>query len=128
VQQCSSNSAVPTRIFDAYGRAIAEQAAGTDVIRVMDMTTIIGVTAAACTTASYIPQLHKCWKTGQAGDLSLRMFLILALGIGLWVIYGFQKGDFVIILSNAVSLCFLGGILIYKIREISSHHTAERNI
>jgi MtN3 and saliva related transmembrane protein len=52
----------------------------------MDFTTTIGLVAAICTTASYYPQLRKCWETGSAGDLSLKMFLTLAAGAALWVV------------------------------------------
>jgi MtN3 and saliva related transmembrane protein len=82
----------------------------------MDITTLIGSLAALCTTASYLPQLKKCWTTGQAGDLSLKMFSILATGVALWIVYGAMQGDVVIIGSNAVSLAFLAGILYFKLR------------
>jgi MtN3 and saliva related transmembrane protein len=83
----------------------------------MDFTTVVGLAAAVCTTVSYYPQLKKCWDTGSAGDLSLKMFSILAVGIALWIGYGVLKSDYVIILANSVSLCFLGGILYFKLRE-----------
>jgi MtN3 and saliva related transmembrane protein len=83
---------------------------------VMDFTTLIGLGAAFCTTASYYPQLKKCWQTGSAGDLSLKMFLTLAAGVALWVVYGFLKSDLVIITANAVSLALLLGILSFKLR------------
>jgi MtN3 and saliva related transmembrane protein len=79
--------------------------------------TVIGLLAALCTTVSYIPQLKKCWDTGEAGDLSLKMFSILAAGIALWIVYGVLQGDAVIILANSVSLLFLMGILYFKLRE-----------
>ncbi len=79
--------------------------------------TFVGLAAAFCTTVSYIPQIKKCWETGSAGDLSLRMFLILSTGIGLWVVYGVLQRDAVIVLANGVSLCFLCGILYFKLRE-----------
>ena len=79
--------------------------------------TLVGLAAAFCTTVSYIPQLKKCWDTGSAGDLSLKMFLILTAGIALWVLYGFLQGDMVVLLANTVSLCFLFGILYFKLRE-----------
>ena len=82
----------------------------------MDVTTVVGLVAALCTTVSYYPQLKKCWETGKAEDLSLRMFATLAVGIALWVAYGFLKSDAVIILANAVSLALLGGILYFKLR------------
>ena len=90
----------------------------------MDITTIVGLAAAGCTTISYWPQLKKCWDTGSAGDLSLKMFSILAAGIALWVIYGILKTDYVIILANSISLCLLAGILYFKIRERSKEPVA----
>jgi MtN3 and saliva related transmembrane protein len=86
----------------------------------MDFTTTIGLVAAICTTASYYPQLRKCWETGSAGDLSLKMFLTLAAGVALWVVYGFLKSDIIIIIANAVSLALLLGILYFKFRERAS--------
>ena len=84
----------------------------------MTLTTLIGILAAFCTTASYFPQLKKCWETKSAGDLSLKMFSALAVGIALWIVYGFMQSDWVIVLANAVSLCCLMGILYYKLREV----------
>jgi MtN3 and saliva related transmembrane protein len=79
--------------------------------------TVIGLLAAAGTTLSYVPQLKKCWETGKARDLSLKMFGILAFGVAMWVVYGVLKHDAVIILANSVSLCLLAGILFFKLRE-----------
>jgi MtN3 and saliva related transmembrane protein len=78
--------------------------------------TALGSLAAVCTTLSYVPQLKKCWDTGSAGDLSLRMLAILATGIAL--VYGVLKGDGVIIAANATSLLLLLGILYFKIRDL----------
>src|SRR5690349_5851180 len=81
------------------------------------MNTAIGLFAAFCTTISYFPQLKKCWETSSAGDLSLKMFLILALGVASWIVYGVLQGDIVIIIANSASLCLLLGILLCKLRE-----------
>ena len=70
--------------------------------------TFVGGAAALCTTASYIPQLRKCWTTG---------LLLLTCGLGLWMVYGLMRGDVVIILANGVSLALLGCILYFKVRE-----------
>ena len=80
--------------------------------------TVIGSVAAFCTTVSYFPQVYKCWKTGSTGDLSLKMILLLSTGIALWIVYGFLKGDAVIIGANAVSLLLLLVLLVYKVREL----------
>jgi MtN3 and saliva related transmembrane protein len=82
----------------------------------MDFTTIVGLMAAICTTVSYYPQLKKCWETGRAGDLSLKMFATLATGVALWVVYGFLKEDLVIVLANVISLLLLSGILYFRLR------------
>jgi MtN3 and saliva related transmembrane protein len=83
----------------------------------LTLETLIGFAAAFCTTVSYIPQVKKCWQTGSSGDLSLKMLLILATGIGLWVVYGILKGDMVIILANSVSLLLLLNLVVFKLRE-----------
>jgi MtN3 and saliva related transmembrane protein len=82
----------------------------------LTLETLIGAAAAFCTTVSYIPQLRKCWETGETGDLSLRMLLLLACGLGLWLVYGFLRADVVIIIANGISLALLGGIIFFKIR------------
>ena len=81
------------------------------------MNTSIGLFAAFCTTASYVPQLKKCWDTGSAGDLSLKTFLVLSFGIAAWVVYGVLQKDIVIIIANSVSFCLLLGILYFKLRK-----------
>ena len=83
----------------------------------LSLETLVGFAAAFCTTVSYIPQVKKCWQTGSTGDLSLKMLLILATGIGLWVVYGILRGDTVIIVANSVSLALLGNLLVFKVRE-----------
>jgi MtN3 and saliva related transmembrane protein len=84
----------------------------------MDPLTAVGGVAAFCTTVSYFPQLLKCWQTGHAGDLSLRMFLVLSAGIALWIVYGILKSDPVIIIANTASLILLLAILSFKLREL----------
>jgi MtN3 and saliva related transmembrane protein len=84
----------------------------------ISFTTLIGLLAAFFTTVSYVPQLKKCWATGSAEDLSLRMLLILAAGISLWVVYGLLQKDPVIVLANSVSLLLLANILYFKLREV----------
>ena len=79
----------------------------------MDFTTFVGPVAAFCTTV----RTRKCWATGSAGDLSMKMFLTLTAGVALWVVYGFLKSDIAIIVANVVSFALLSGILYFKVRE-----------
>jgi MtN3 and saliva related transmembrane protein len=79
--------------------------------------TAIGAGAAFCTTISYVPQLRKCWTTGETGDLSLNILLLLACGLALWIAYGFIRSDWVVIAANGVSLTLLACILCFKLRN-----------
>jgi MtN3 and saliva related transmembrane protein len=82
--------------------------------------TAIGLAAAICTTAANLPQLKKAWTTGQTDDISLKMLLLLACGLGLWVMYGVLQKDIIIILANGVSLALLAGLMYLKLRKTPS--------
>lgn len=79
--------------------------------------TLIGTAAAICTTASYVPQVWKTWRTGETRDLSLRMLVTLAVGLALWCLYGLARGDAVIVVANAASLSMLAALLYWKLRN-----------
>ena len=78
----------------------------------------IGVLAAILTSLSYIPQVRKAWPRGSTRDLSLRMLAVLTSGLLLWVVYGFLKGDWVIVVANCVGATLSGSVLAFKIRDI----------
>jgi MtN3 and saliva related transmembrane protein len=65
---------------------------------------ILGYSAGAITSMTFLPQVIKTWKERSARDISLMMFLIAALNEIMWIIYGILKNDWVIILTNAVVL------------------------
>ena len=77
--------------------------------------TVIGLTAAACTTAANLPQLKKAWVTGQTDDLSLKTLLLFGSGLVLWIFYGVLQRDIVIMLANGISLPILSAILYLKV-------------
>ena len=77
--------------------------------------TVIGLTAAVCTTAANLPQLKKAWTTGETDDLSLKTLLLFGAGLSLWIVYGFFQKDVVIILANGLSLVILSVILYLKL-------------
>jgi MtN3 and saliva related transmembrane protein len=81
----------------------------------MNFVTIIGFAAALCTTGAMVPQLHKAWSTGKTDDISLRMLLVLASGLTLWVVYGVLRADIVVIVANGVSLILIAALLYLKI-------------
>ncbi|RYY25798.1 MAG: hypothetical protein EOO04_11425 [Chitinophagaceae bacterium] len=70
----------------------------------MDMANIVGLIAGALTSLSAVPQVYGIWKKRSAKDVSYKMFAVLSVGVGLWVVFGVLKGEIAIIISNSVSL------------------------
>lgn len=83
----------------------------------MTLVTIIGLAAACLTTVAFTPQVLKAWRTRSTRDLSLSMYLVLASGIVLWLVYGLMIGDAPLILANTVTLVLVSIILYCKIRH-----------
>jgi MtN3 and saliva related transmembrane protein len=82
----------------------------------MDMTVGLGLLAGGLTTASFVPQVTKIWKTKSAKDVSLKMFVAFCIGVGLWLTYGVIKKDWAILLTNGVTLLLGLAILLMKIK------------
>lgn len=69
----------------------------------MEFATIVGVIASISTAVSSLPQLIKLCKEKKAENVSLVMFAVLVLGLGVWVWYGILKEDWIIIIANSFS-------------------------
>ena len=61
----------------------------------------IGVIAGILVLSSFIPQLHKAYKTKKMADVSIYLMSLIASGMFLWVIYvtGFILNIILIILK-----------------------------
>ena len=82
----------------------------------MDFYEILGLLAASLTTASFLPQVYKTWKTKSTEGLSLTMYLVFFLGIVFWLIYGIHLNSLPMILANAVTAVLSLFLVIMKIR------------
>jgi len=80
------------------------------------MIKLLGFAAATCTTVAYAPQFIKVWKTRSARDISLGMFLVMLLGLALWLVYGLLSGDAPLVAANAITMLLAGGILVMKLK------------
>jgi MtN3 and saliva related transmembrane protein len=80
------------------------------------LATVIGTVAGTLTTAAYLPQVVKVWRSRSAGDISLQMYILMVTGASLWVGYGLMLMQWPVIISNAVSLLFTAVILAFKLR------------
>ena len=83
----------------------------------MDGTMVLGLAAGALTTAAFVPQLAKAWRSKSTGDLSWGMLITFSTGVLLWLIYGVWIDSLPVILANAVTLLLQAGIVSLKIKH-----------
>lgn len=81
----------------------------------MNFVSVIGFLAATFTTVAFIPQAVKTIRTKQTQDISFWMYIILIIGILLWLTYGIYQRDWPIILANSVTFVLVVPILVLKI-------------
>ncbi|GAC1478222.1 MAG: hypothetical protein NVS1B4_21780 [Gemmatimonadaceae bacterium] len=80
------------------------------------MTDYLGYFAGVLTVASFIPQVHRAWRTKATKDLSFGMFALLITSGVLWTIYGVLTTDWPVIATNAGMVALTGAILAAKVR------------
>ena len=85
----------------------------------IDNIEVIGLIAAFLTTASFLPQVYKTWKTKDVSGLSLPMFSMFFVGIVFWLIYGIYKESLAIILANSITVISSFLLLYFKVRYSS---------
>jgi MtN3 and saliva related transmembrane protein len=76
----------------------------------------IGFAAGTLTSAAYLPQVYKTWRSKAVDDISLAMCWALTLGIALWMLYGVLLRAVAVIAANGVSLLLVGTMLRMKLR------------
>jgi MtN3 and saliva related transmembrane protein len=82
----------------------------------MEFITLLGFAAGTLTTLSFVPQVHKAWRTRRCDDLSLTMLVVFAMGVLLWLVYGLVLHAAPIITANAVTLALILWLLHLKFR------------
>ena len=64
---------------------------------------IIGLIAASFTTFAFVPQVFKIWKNSNASGVSISMYVIMLIGLCIWLYYGFLIKSLAVIIANLVS-------------------------
>jgi MtN3 and saliva related transmembrane protein len=77
---------------------------------------IIGFAAAILTTAAFLPQVYKTWKTKDVSGLSFPMLILFFIGIAGWLVYGFLKNSPSMIFANSITLVSAFLLLYFKIK------------
>ncbi len=75
----------------------------------------VGFVAAILTTAAFVPQVWKVWKTRSTQDISLGMYLLFISGVVLWLLYGILLVSWPIIIANGITALLAGAVLVMKI-------------
>ena len=83
----------------------------------MDFIEVIGLAAAAFGGISLFPQVLKVLKTKSTKDISREMFLLLAISIFLWLVYGVLLNNHPIIIANFFGLIQALIIIFFKIEN-----------
>ena len=96
----------------------------------MDVTlpTVVGLAAGCLGIYGFVPQISKCWRTGETAAISLRMFAVRAFGGVLWTIYGFVVGSLPVLIFSALGLVLIAIILVFKIRGSRAEATCEASM
>jgi len=77
---------------------------------------LFGLVAGAVTSAGFIPQLIRGYRTKKLEDVSYLMPIVLTAGMTLWFIYGLFLGALAVIVANMFGVgCCLTLIFMKKI-------------
>lgn len=82
----------------------------------MEITQWIGIVAGVLTASSMLPQLVKVIKNKEAEDISLLMLVVLMSGIALWIVYGWYRDDWPIIITNSFSLLVNMALTFFRVK------------
>jgi MtN3 and saliva related transmembrane protein len=82
----------------------------------VDTVFLLGITAAALTTGGLLPQVIKAHTTRHTKDISLAMFVMSAVGVALWIVYGVMVNVLPVIIANSLTLCLMLYIVYLKIK------------
>ena len=95
---------------------VARAIHGCEQESMVPISTIIGLTAATCTTVSFLPQVIKAWRTRSTRDVSTGMFALLVTGNSLWLLYGALISDLPLVVTNLITLGLVVTILALKLQ------------
>ena len=63
-----------------------------------------GIAAAVLSTAAFIPQVVKTWKTKKAEDVSYILLVAFCSGCFCWIIYGYMIKAHAVLAANLITL------------------------
>lgn len=82
-----------------------------------ELSELVGYPAAILTTAAFVPQALKSWRTRDLSGISLPMYALFTLGVAFWLAYGLLIGSIPVIVANGVTLVLAALVLWLKVTE-----------
>ena len=70
----------------------------------INLTDLVGSTAAFLTTASFLPQAWLSFRTRDVSGVSLGMYSVFTVGVALWLAYGWLLGSWPMVIANTITL------------------------
>ena len=83
----------------------------------MGLNELIGYPAAILTTAAFVPQAWKSWRTRDLSGISLPMYALFTLGVALWMVYGLLIGSVPVVAANGITMVLASVVLWLKWRH-----------
>lgn len=86
-------------------------------IKAITMTNLdlLGLAASIFTTSSQIPQVIRTYKTRDVSGISLSTYVIITIGLLLWLTYGIIKNDLPLIVANSTMVLLTFAIALMKV-------------
>jgi MtN3 and saliva related transmembrane protein len=81
-----------------------------------ELSAIVGFVAGLVTAAANLPQVWKTYRNKSGEGLSFRMLLALAIGLGLWIIYGIMIKSLPLIATNVVVFLLILSLIGMKLK------------
>jgi len=82
----------------------------------LDKIEILGLFAAVLTTAAFLPQVYKTYKSKDVSALSMPTLLLFFVGIILWLIYGIVIESFSLIIANGITIGSYALLIFFKFK------------
>ena len=78
--------------------------------------TILGIVASVLILSGWVPQIVKGYRTKKLDDVSKYLMSLVAVGAFLWMLYGVEKNDYIIIGVNVAAIFLTMTVLAMKFR------------
>jgi MtN3 and saliva related transmembrane protein len=91
----------------------------------MEVSDMLGYAAATLTTASFVPQAWRTFRTKDVSGISLRMYSVFTLGVAVWLAYGIVLKEVPMMVANSSTLVFACAVLVMKLKYGKRQHKGE---